>query len=138
MYPDSPWVLAQTGELDEDLTEELPRPGRADVAERLLRRFLTLCESPRTRATMLRLVRASVRGGGAGRRLHAVLTRLVLSPVARASGLHTTATKTELVASQLVGLAMMRYVLEVEPVASLPVEDVVAQMAPAVRAVLRG
>ncbi|MGH3412159.1 MAG: hypothetical protein ACRDPH_03660 [Marmoricola sp.] len=113
------------------------QPEAADGAERMLRRFLWLCESPRTRSTMLRLVRASVGSAGAGRRFYRLLNKTVLHPVARATGLHGSAQRLELVAAQLVGLAMMRYVLEVEPVASAPVEDLVMQMAPAIRAALR-
>jgi hypothetical protein len=109
-----------------------------DFASLLLTTFLRLCESPRTRGAMLRLVRSSVAGGRAGERLHRVLNRAVVSPVARATGVHASATRLELVASQLVGLAMLRYVLEVEPMTSASVEDVVALAAPPVRAALRG
>jgi hypothetical protein len=52
--------------------------------------------------------------------------------------MHASALRYELVCGQLVGLAMMRYVLQVEPVASTPVDDLVRQFAPAVRATLRG
>jgi len=104
-----------------------------DAAERLLRRFIGLCEHPRTRERAARLVRGSVRDG---RRVYPVLNRVVLSPVARSTGLPESALRWELVASQLVGMAMMRYVLEVEPIASLDVDELVARMAPAVRAAL--
>jgi hypothetical protein len=109
-----------------------------DFASLLLTTFLRLCEGPRTRAAMLRMVRSSVGGGRGGERLHRVLNRAVVSPVARATGVHASATRLELVASQLVGLAMLRYVLEVEPMASASVEDVVALASPPVRAALRG
>ncbi|WP_310963672.1 TetR/AcrR family transcriptional regulator [Nocardioides terrisoli] len=140
MWPDAPWVVGAA-----DGAAAVPEPtdgadASNDFAERLLRRFLRLCESPRTRSTVLRLVRGSVSGqdagGGAGGRFYTMLNRTVLSPVARVSGLQTSATRMELVASQLIGLAMMRYVLEVEPVSSLPLDDVVAMMAPAIRATL--
>ena len=107
-----------------------------DFAERLVRRFLDLCENPRTRQRMLRLVKRSVDSRGAGRHLHRVVNRIVLSRVTGPLRLDTSAIRMELVASQLIGIAMMRYVLEVEPVASLPVDEVVRRMGPAVRAVL--
>jgi hypothetical protein len=109
-----------------------------DVAERLVRRFLALCENPRTRARALALVKGSVRGGRSGRRFYGFVNRSVVHPVARVTGVRTSAVRCELVASQLVGLAMMRYVLEVEPIASLDVDELVALTAPAVRAVLGG
>ena len=62
----------------------------------------------------------------------------MLHPLARALRLETSAVRLELVGSQLVGLAMLRYVLEVEPIASLDIDELVPMMAPAVRSSLRG
>jgi len=109
-----------------------------DLTERLLRRFLLLCESPRTQRRALALVQGSVSNAGAGRRFYALVNRLVLSPVLRAAGVQTSAVRMELVGAQLVGLAMMRYVLKVEPIASLEVDDLVPLMAPALRQTLTG
>lgn len=109
-----------------------------DLAVRLVRRFLLLCESPVTHGRMVRLVRGSVGNARIGQALYRAINRSVLSPVARASGVQASAMKLELVASQLVGIAMLRYVIEVEPMASASVEEVVALAAPAVRATLQG
>ncbi len=109
-----------------------------DFAVRLLRSFLALCENPRTRQGMLRMVRASVGSARAGQAFYRVLNRTVVNPAARATGVHASALRLELVCGQLVGLAMMRYVICVEPVASVPAEDIVRQFAPALRATLRG
>jgi hypothetical protein len=43
-----------------------------------------------------------------------------------------------LVASQIFGLIMMRYVLEVEPLASMPAEQVVATFAPTLQRYMTG
>lgn len=109
-----------------------------DFAVRLLERFLRLCESPRTRAAMLRMVRGSVGNARAGRILYRVINRSVVNPVARATGVHASALRLELVSSQLIGLAMLRYVIKVEPMASASVEEVIDLAAPSVRAALRG
>lgn len=109
---------------------------RGDTAERLLRRFLTLCESPRTSARMLSMVKGALEHEGSGRRFYSIFNAVVLSPVMRLGGLKSNAVRGELVASQLIGLAMMRYVIKVEPICSLDREDVVALMAPAIRAAL--
>ena len=109
-----------------------------DLTERVLRRFLLLCESPRTQRRALALVQASVSNASAGRRFYALVNRLALSPVLRAAGVQTSAVRVELVGAQLVGLAMMRYVLKVEPIASLDVDDLVPMMAPALRQTLTG
>ncbi len=109
-----------------------------DFTERLLRRFLLLCESPRTRRRALALVRGSVTNARAGRRFYALINRVVLNPVARAMGVDSSAVRLELVGSQLVGLAMIRYVLKVEPIASLEIDELVTLMAPPLREALTG
>ena len=109
-----------------------------DFTERVLRRFLMLCENPRTRRRALALVQGSVGNAQAGRRFYALVNRAVLNPVARSLGVEGSAVRVELVGAQLVGLAMLRYVLEVEPIASLPVDELVERMAPSVRATLTG
>ena len=110
----------------------------SDFTERMLRRFLLLCESPRTQRRVLALVRGSVSNARAGRRFYALVNRVVLNPVARAMGIESSAVRMELVGSQLIGLAMLRYVLKVEPIASLPVDDLVPLMAPPLRHALTG
>jgi hypothetical protein len=109
-----------------------------DFTERLLRRFLLLCESPRTRRRALTLVRGSVSNTRAGRRFYALVNRVVLNPVARSMGIEISAIRVELVGSQLIGLAMIRYVLKVEPIASLDVDELVSLMAPPLRQALSG
>lgn len=137
VFPDSPAVVAATETALARSEEDLDDVER-DFSVRLLRSFLGLCENPRTRAGMLRMVRASVGSARAGQAFYRVLNRSVVNPAARATGVHASALRFELVGSQLIGLAMMRYVLQVEPVASAPAEDIVRQFAPAIRATLHG
>ena len=115
-----------------------PGPKSDDFAERLVRRYLRQLENEKTRARMLRLLRSSFSSARQGRVFYKVLAATVVNPVARAAGLHASAMRWELVLGQLNGMAIMRYVLKVEPLASAPAEDVVAQLAPAIRATLKG
>jgi hypothetical protein len=108
-----------------------------DLAITLVRRFLILCESPRTRRTMLKMVRGSTGGGRAGRRFYRVINRAVLIPVLRTRGVQASAMKTELVASQLIGIGVLRYVVKVEPMASASLDEVIELAAPSIRATLR-
>lgn len=140
VFPDSPTVLvarerARARIADSCAATDVPV---GDFSERLLRSFLALCENPRTRQGLLRLVRSSAGSARAGRALYQVLNRTVVNPAARATGVQASALRLELVAGQLVGLAMMRYVVQVEPVASAPADELVQQFAPAVRATLQG
>ncbi|TNM39555.1 hypothetical protein FHP29_11775 [Nocardioides albidus] len=111
-----------------------------DFAIRLLRRFLLLCEHPRTRQRMLRLVRQSTQVGPDAPKLYGWINRAVLNPrfqpVVERRAL--SAMKAELVASQLIGLAMTRYVLRLEPIASASVDEVVRLAAPSLSAALQG
>ncbi|GAB3860054.1 hypothetical protein GCM10028801_22220 [Nocardioides maradonensis] len=109
-----------------------------DFAIVLVRRFLRLCEHPRTQARMLRMIRNATRHGEDSPRLYRWINRVVLHPAAPARMRSMSAMKAELVASQLVGLAMVRYVLEVEPLASASVDEVVRLAAPSVAAALQG
>jgi hypothetical protein len=138
VFPDSPTVIAAAETVA--AREEAEHTGDADrdFSVRLLRSFMSLCEHPRTRQGMLRMVRASVGSARAGQAFYRVLNRSVVNPAAKATGVHASALRIELVCAQLVGLAMMRYVLQVEPVASAPTEDIVRQFAPAIRATLKG
>jgi hypothetical protein len=108
-----------------------------DLAITLVRRFLLLCESPRTRRTMLRMVRGSTGNARASRRFYRVVNRVVVSPALRRRGVQVSAMKTELVAAQLIGIAVLRYVVKVEPMASASVDEVVDLAAPSIRATLR-
>jgi hypothetical protein len=137
VFPDAPSVVAAR---EAALARAAADPDEAarDFSDRLLRTFLGLCENPRTRQGMLRMVRSSVGSARAGRAFYRVLNRSVVNPAARATGMHASALRYELVCGQLVGLAMMRYVLQVEPVASTPADEIVRQFAPAIRATLKG
>jgi hypothetical protein len=141
VFPDSPTIVAAQEAARArvlDPATDAATDTAADFSDRLLRSFLGLCENPRTRQGMLRMVRSSVGSARAGRAFYRVLNRTVVNPAARATGVHASALRFELVCGQLVGLAMMRYVLQVEPVASAPADEIVRQFAPAIRATLKG
>ena len=55
---------------------------------------------------------------------------MVLGPVGVALGIDRPELRMPLVASQVIGLILLRYVLEVEPLASMPADEVVAIYAP--------
>lgn len=135
-FPDSPTVMAAAAAAGTRASEQAS--AETDFSVRLLRNFLALCENPRTRSGMLRMVRGSVGSPRAGRAFYRVLHRSVVTPAAKATGVYASALRVELVCGQLVGLAMMRYVLNLEPVASAPAEEIVARFAPAIRATIKG
>ena len=108
-----------------------------DFSQVLVRRFLLLCESPRMGPRVLRMVRGSIDSERTGRRLYATINRLVVHPMVRRTGLPASTTRWELAVSQLIGLAVLRYVVCLEPIASATIEEVVELSAPSIRVVLR-
>ncbi|MEU3843036.1 TetR family transcriptional regulator [Streptomyces sp. NPDC028635] len=110
----------------------------ADVGERMTRLLLSLWENPATRTPLLAIVRSAVNNETAA----AALRRLVSAQLLRrVSGELKTADaelRAELAAAQLVGTVMLRYVIKVEPLASVDVEQIVARLAPVVQTHLTG
>ncbi|MFI6158782.1 TetR/AcrR family transcriptional regulator [Micromonospora sp. PTRAS2] len=125
-----------------DPGELLPRvlAGDADgVGERLVRTFLGVWDSPAGTAAVA-LLRSAVSNEWTARLLREFLVTQVLRRVLH----HLDVDPAELplrgslVASQLVGLALMRHVVRLEPVASAPPETLVAAVGPTVQRYLRG
>lgn len=110
--------------------------GPAGVGERVARRFFELCEGPRTGPRMMRLLRNGADSAVGGRLFVAMLSRLVFTPVLRSRRFDDAATRFELVAAQLGGIAVLRYVTRMEPVASMDLDSLVAMVAPGLQATL--
>ncbi|WP_183094493.1 TetR/AcrR family transcriptional regulator [Nocardioides stalactiti] len=108
-----------------------------DFAIQLVRRFVVLCEHPRSRSRMLRIVARSSQTEDAPR-VFKWLNRALMLPGMRRGRRPMSAMKWELVASQLFGMATMRYLHELEPMASADREVVIAMTAAGVLAVLQG
>ncbi|MET7477058.1 TetR family transcriptional regulator [Streptomyces sp. NPDC005648] len=108
------------------------------VGERLTRFILGVWESPATRAPLLAILRSAVNNETAA----AVFRRLVASQLMRRVASQLDAPdaelRVELAAAQLVGCAMLRYVIKVEPLASADVEQLIARVAPVVQGHLTG
>jgi hypothetical protein len=104
-----------------------------DSAERLVRRFFDACESPRRRARTDRLLRKMARSALGGTRRWDFMNALVSNRFSTMVGIDHRAKRMELIIAHLLGLAYARYVLKVEPLASLPVEQIIALSVPVVQ-----
>jgi len=115
-----------------DPAEFIPRlvaPGLEGLGERLVRFFVETWDSP-AGSPFLGLIRSVVGNEDAADQLREFVTREVLGRLAHALELDQPQLRAALVASQLVGLAMLRYVVRVEPLASGRADDVVAWLGP--------
>lgn len=114
----------------EKILPEVLAGDRASIGERLARVVLTLLEDPLARRRLTGLVRASSSEPKAAHMLREFLMREVIGPVAKALESDEPELRVSLVGSQIIGLMMARYIVELEPLASLPAERVVEMVGP--------
>ena len=103
---------------------------RSAIGARLATFVLSILESPDGAAHMTGLVRAAASEQEAARMVRELITYEVLTPLADGLGLDRPTLRGSLAGSQLVGLVMARYVIGVEPLASLPASEVARLVAP--------
>ncbi|GAA4588978.1 TetR family transcriptional regulator [Planotetraspora phitsanulokensis] len=108
------------------------------VGERLVRRYLSLWESPEHGPKLRAVVGSAASSPAAAVMLKEFITSEVLQPLAKQLGVDRAETRGILAGSHLIGIAFTRYVLNIGPVASLDSEQLVACVAPAVQRYLTG
>lgn len=111
--------------------------GPDGAGARFLRVFLSVWDDEELRPRLLAFVRTVLEPSGRELFRHGFLDVVAL-PVARGLGIDRPETRMPLVASQVFGLIVMRYVLEVEPLASMEREVVVSTYAPTLQRYLTG
>lgn len=115
-----------------DFIPGLLAPGLNGLGGRLVRFFVDTWDSAAGRP-LLALIRSAVGNEDAAALMREFVTREVLGRLARALELDKPQVRASLAASQLIGLAMLRYVVRVEPLASASTDDVVAWLGPTVQ-----
>jgi len=108
------------------------------VGERLTRFILGVWENPATRTPLLAILRSAVNNETAATVFRRLIAAQLLRRVAAQLNLPDAELRVELAAAQLVGCAMLRYVIKVEPLASADPEQIVARLAPVVQGHLTG
>lgn len=114
------------------------RGGRDRVGETLARTVLGVWESQGSRSQAEALFRSALSNERAAAMLREFVTSAILRLVANALGEEDAAYRASLVASQVIGLGIARYVVALEPLASASVEDVVAAVGPTFQRYLTG
>lgn len=108
------------------------------AGERLLRMFLRVWDDPGTRLPLVALVRTSLVSEAPETLLGQGMLRMVLAPLREHLRAEEADRRVQLVMSQLAGLVLTRYLLALEPLASMSVEELVAWVAPTVQRYLDG
>ncbi|NJQ03645.1 TetR/AcrR family transcriptional regulator [Streptomyces zingiberis] len=117
---------------------DLLAQGRDGMGERLARHFLGVWENPATRAPVLALMRSALTNETAAALLRGFVTRRLLERVAGDLDVPEPELRIQLAVAQLLGVAVLRYVIKVEPLAGVDAEEVVAQVAPVLQRHLTG
>jgi AcrR family transcriptional regulator len=112
--------------------------GTADVGDGVARLFLSAWEDPASREPLLAIVRSAVSHEQAAATLRGFVTDALLGRLGSAIAVADQSLRITLAGSQLVGVAMLRYVVRVEPLASADVGTLVAWLAPALQRYLTG
>lgn len=105
------------------LLRGLLAPGLDGLGERIARTFLTTWDATPGQGPMLAMIRSAVTDEKAAASLRGFLTRVLFIPLANAAGGDRPELRANLVGSQMVGLAMARYVVRLEPLVSTPPEE---------------
>jgi AcrR family transcriptional regulator len=108
-----------------------------EAAERFLGVFLSVWDDPDIQPSLLSFARGML-DPSAARLLSKGLLPVVIQPIGVALGVSDPALRMPLVASQVIGLILMRYLLAVEPLASMPRDQVIATFAPTIQRYLTG
>jgi AcrR family transcriptional regulator len=135
-------LFLETVQAPVDPREVLPAvlAGGVDgVGERLVRMFVGVWDSP-AGSPAAALLRSAVNNEWTARMLREFLISQILRRLIKDLDLETpdAPLRASLVASQLVGLAMARYIVKVEPIASAPSEQLVTAIGPTLQRYLTG
>ncbi|MEU9349311.1 TetR family transcriptional regulator [Streptomyces sp. NPDC048278] len=108
------------------------------VGERLTRFIFGIWENPTTRTPLLAIVRSAVNNETAAAVFRRLIAAQLLRRLAEQLDHPDAELRAELAAAQLVGCALLRYVIRLEPLASADLEQIVARIAPVVQGHLTG
>ncbi|MEV1052335.1 TetR family transcriptional regulator [Streptomyces sp. NPDC049887] len=104
--------------------------GKDGVGERLARYFVGVWENPVSRAPLLAILRSALTHEAAAKVLRGFVLRRMLERIAADLDVPDPKFRAELAASHMIGIAILRYVVQVEPLATVDPEEIVSMVAP--------
>jgi AcrR family transcriptional regulator len=112
--------------------------GVDDLGERLLRGFFHAWDSPEGRVRIVAVMSSLTSSASGLRMIREFIIGQVFRPIAAALGSDDPDLRAVLAGSQIVGLAMARYLARVEPLASADPEEIIPFVAPTLQRYLTG
>ena len=108
------------------------------IGERLIGTFLSIWDHAANRDVFIGLIRSAVTDEHAATMLREFAVRELFGRVAAALGTQDAELRANLVFSQIFGLAIARYILRIEPLASAPGQVVAATVGPTIQRYITG
>jgi len=108
------------------------------LGERLVRMFLQIWDGTPGQNPMLALLRSATTNEQAAAMLREFLSHAILGPLARAAGPDRPELRASLVGSQMMGLALVRYVVRLEPLTTADADTIASAVGPTVQRYLTG
>jgi AcrR family transcriptional regulator len=135
-YDNKETLFAAVLQLPVDPAAAIPRllaPGLDGMGERLVRFVLDTLGDPRARGDLIGLFQSGAAAGRAAGPMAEFLQESVIDRVVKVLGVPDARLRVGLITSFLVGILVSRYIMKVEPLASMPEDDLVRLLAPTVQ-----
>ena len=111
---------------------------RTEIGRRIATAFLGVWESPEGQQRMKALFRSVVSSDEVARMMREGISQMIIQPVSQTLDAPDAQLRVGMVATQLVGVAIVRYLVGLEPVASVDVETLIDRLAPVLQQQLTG
>ncbi|WP_129665495.1 TetR family transcriptional regulator [Phytoactinopolyspora endophytica] len=116
------------------VAEAIATGPREQLGKRAVRTFLGVWENPNARGPMLALLRSAMTNRAAAAMLRQFVTRALLGRVLPSlDDLPDAKLRAEALISQLIGMGVLRYVVQVEPLASATEDELVELIGPVIQ-----
>ncbi len=112
------------------LREVLAEGTRTERVTALARFFFRVWEDEEDRAQLRSVLRSAMTHDDAAALLRTFVSRELLGPIAETLQVEDPGVRLPLAAAQMIGIAMLRYIVRIEPLASTPTEELVARLVP--------
>ncbi len=112
---------------------QLVAPGLDGMGERLTRATLDLLADEQSRNDFIALFQAGASATKAARGMQDFIERSMVDRLVRTLGVPDARLRVNLIMSYLIGIGTTRYIVRIEPIASMPEDDLVKLVAPTIQ-----